>query len=128
MTHPQTEYWTIWYPKAGSTGLLVARGLLDATERLLLHAAPPVLTAEVYDENGGRSAYGKDLEQTLESPMCLLSRRGDEIGREDVWPDETYYELPVLLPGGEVGILKRWWHADDKKEWRWQIELYNSIR
>lgn len=128
MTHPQTEYWTIWYPKAGSTGLLVARGLIDATERLLLHAAPPVLTAEITSEKGNRLAYGKDLEQTLETPICLLERKGDTIGRTDIWPDETHHELPVLLPGGEVGILKRWWHADDKKEWRWQIELYNSIR
>ena len=31
----------------------------------------------------------------------------------------------VLLPGGEVGTLLRWWNADDHSEWRWQIELYN---
>jgi hypothetical protein len=34
----------------------------------------------------------------------------------------------VLLPGGEVGILMSWWNADDRKEWRWQIELSNSVR
>jgi len=45
-----------------------------------------------------------------------------------VWPSQDDIGRPVLLPGGEVGILKAWWHADDYKEWRWQIELYNSIR
>jgi hypothetical protein len=34
----------------------------------------------------------------------------------------------VILPGGEAAILKAWWNAEDRKEWRWQIELYNSIR
>jgi len=34
----------------------------------------------------------------------------------------------VILPGGEAGILKAWWNADDRKEWRWQIEFYNQIR
>jgi hypothetical protein len=34
----------------------------------------------------------------------------------------------VILPGGEVGILKAWWNAEDRKEWRWHVELYNSLR
>jgi hypothetical protein len=34
----------------------------------------------------------------------------------------------VLLPGGEAGILKSWWNADDRKEWRWDVEFYNQIR
>jgi hypothetical protein len=32
-----------------------------------------------------------------------------------------------MLPGGEVGILKSWWNAPDHKEWRWQVEFYNSL-
>lgn len=124
----QLEYWSLWYPKAGSTGLPFARGLLDATERLLVHAAPNVVTAEVYTSEQQLAAHGQDLEATLDSPMCLLTRRGDEVTREDLWPDSTHLELPVLLPGGEVGILKSWWHAADQKEWRWQVEFYNSIR
>jgi hypothetical protein len=31
----------------------------------------------------------------------------------------------VILPGGEAGILKSWWNADDETEWRWQLEFYN---
>lgn len=128
MTQEKLEYWAVWYPKAGSTGMLAARGALESTERLLYHAAPPVLTVEVYNGKGDRIAYGQDLEKTDDSPMCLLERDGDGVKRTDIWPTEAHHELPVLLPGGEVGVLKSWWHAEDKKEWRWNIELYNSIR
>lgn len=122
------HYWSIWYPKAASTGLLLGRGLLEQTQQLLVHAAPPVLTAELHDENGRLLAQGKDLESTQESPICLLQRDGNDITRRDLWPEASHNGLPVLLPGGEVGILQSWWHADDQKEWRWQVEFYNSIR
>lgn len=128
MAEHAMQYWSVWYPKAGSTGLLLGRGLLDATDRLLVHAAPPLLTVEVSDGAGRRLAFGQDLEQTQESPICLLRRTGERIDREDLWPGEAHLQLPVLLPGGEVGLLKQWWHASDRKEWRWQIELYNTVR
>ncbi len=120
--------WEIWYPKAASTGLLLGRGRLAPTDSLLVHATPDVLTAEVRDGRGTRLAFGKDLERTLQSPICLLRVRGDAIEREDIWPEEQHLGLPLLLPGGEVGILTTWWNADDRKEWRWRIELSNSIR
>ena len=123
-----TQYWSIWYPKAGNTGLLVARGQLDPSERLIVHAAPPVLTAEVYNSERNLVAFGQDLEVTLDSPMCLLTRLGDQVTREDIWPDASHHGLPVLLPGGEVALLKQWWHAEDQQEWRWQVEFYNSVR
>jgi hypothetical protein len=47
---------------------------------------------------------------------------------EDGWPAPTDIGRVVLLPGGEAGILKSWWSADDRKEWRWQVEFYNQIR
>jgi hypothetical protein len=122
------QYWEAWYPKAAATGLLVGRGLIDPTEKIILHAAPDVLTVEVSDRQGNRLAYGKDLQKTGESPMCLLRRDGDRIIRQDIWPGENENGTPVLLPGGEVGILKSWWNADDKQEWRWQVEFYNTIR
>jgi hypothetical protein len=122
------HYWSVWYPKAASTGLLLGRGLLDPTEKLLVHAAPPVLTAEVGDGDGRRLAFGQDLEATDNAPICILHRNGNSIQRHDIWPDETHHGLPILLPGGEVGILQSWWHAADKNEWRWQVEFYNSVR
>jgi hypothetical protein len=122
------EIWDVWYPRAAATGIPVARGRLDAAASLLVHAVPDYITVEVRDDAGNRVAYGKDLPRTLESPMCLLTRDSDRVLREDLWPDESHIGLPVLLPGGEVGILKSWWNAGDRKEWRWQIELYNSLR
>ena len=122
------EYWEVWYPKAAATGLLVGRGMIDPAQAVIVHAAPNVLTVEVKDENGMRLAYGKDLEMTGDTPMCKLSRQGERVAREDIWPTEQDYGTLVLLPGGEVGKLLEWWNAQDKKEWRWQVEFYNSLR
>jgi hypothetical protein len=122
------ETWEVWYPYAASTGLHFARGRLDPTQVLLVHAVPDVLTVEVRDSRERRIAFGQDLSRTLQSPVCLLRRDGTEVVREDVWPTDEHAGKPIMLPGGEVGILKSWWNADDRKEWRWQIELYNSIR
>ena len=122
------EKWEVWYPNAAATGLLFGRGDLDATEVLLVHAVPDVITVEVRDEDGRRVAYAADLQRTQPSPICRLTRNGDTVSREDIWPTELDYELPLLVSGGEVGRLKAWWNATDRKEWRWSIELYNSNR
>ncbi|MGE0058389.1 MAG: hypothetical protein AB7P33_16940 [Dehalococcoidia bacterium] len=121
-------FWDLWFPKAASTGLPFARGELAPTQALLVHAAPDLLTVEVRDPDGRRLASGKDLERTLQSPICLLRLDGEIVRREDLWPTDSEIGLPVLLPGGEVGILTAWWNADDRKEWRWSIELSNSVR
>jgi hypothetical protein len=106
----------------------MARCLVDPVDSVILHSPPEVLTAEVSTQEGQRLAFGKDLPPTQQSPMCRLTRAGDRIEREDVWPSDADVGAIVLLPGGEAGVLKSWWHADDRKEWRWQIEFYNSIR
>jgi hypothetical protein len=123
-----TEIWDLWYPKAAATGLSFARGRLDPTPILLCHAAPEFLTVEVHDEEGKQVAFAQDLQRTLQSPMCKLTRQANTVIREDIWPEERDLGLPVILPGGEVGILEEWWHTDDRKEWRWRVEFYNSIR
>jgi hypothetical protein len=122
------ETWDLWYPKAAATGLPFARGKLDATHVLLVHAAPDFLTVEVRDDESRLIAAARDLERTLDSPICRLTRKGGNVIREDIWPAESDIGLPVLLPGGEVGILQEWWNAEDRKEWRWRVEFYNSIR
>ena len=120
--------WTLWYPKAASTGLLHARARIEPQEAVLVHAAPEYLTVEVQDADGRLVAFGQDLERTQASPMTLLRLEGEAIVRRDVWPDQADLGRVVILPGGEAGTLRAWWHADDRKEWRWQIELYNSLR
>jgi hypothetical protein len=127
MDENRLEYWEVWYPKAAATGLLIGRGLIDPSPVLLVHAAPDVLTVEVSDKQGNRLAYGKNLPKTADTPICRLTRREDSIQRVDIWPTEEDYGYPVLLPGGEVGLLKSWWNADDQRAWRWQVEFFNEI-
>ena len=122
------HYWEIWYPRAAATGLLFARCRIEPTDRLIVHAVPETMTVEVYDDARRQVARGEDLERTLQSPMCLLRRQGEAVTREDFWPTDADVGTPVLLPGGEAGILLSWWNAEDRKEWRWQIEFYNSRR
>lgn len=107
------QYWEVWYPKAAATGVHMARGLMDPTDVLIFHSAPDVMTVEVSDSEGNRLAFGQDLERTQQSPMCRLTRKGDKIAREDIWPTEKDAGTPVMVPGGEVGILQDWWNADD---------------
>jgi hypothetical protein len=122
------EYWGIWYPKAGATGLLLGRGMLETTQTVLIHAAPDVITVEVDDLDGNRVATGEELSRTGDSPICRLRRENGNVVRDDSWPTEEYLTTPVMLPGGEVGRLQSWWHSPDRKEWRWQVEFYNSAR
>jgi hypothetical protein len=57
--------------------------------------------------------------------MARLRIENGDVTRENVWPDPSDIGKPVILPGGDVGILTAWWHADDHSEWRWTIELHN---
>ena len=119
------QIWDLWYPQAGATGTSFARGRLDATNILWVHAPPPMVTAEVRSESGNRLAYAQDLAQTADRPMARLTRNGETITRQDLWPTESNFGELVILPGGEVGHLLYWWNAEDGSEWRWQVEFYN---
>jgi len=57
--------------------------------------------------------------------MTLIELDGGAIRRSEVWPDSGLYGLPVLLAGGEVGILRRWRHSEDRSWWQWSIEFSN---
>jgi hypothetical protein len=119
------QVWDLWYPDAAAQGLPFARGRLRATDLLLVHAATEVLDVAVRDDSDTLIASGKGLQRTAETPILRLVRRGGAIAREDIWPDAGDLNRPVLLPGGEVGILIAWWNAPDGSEWRWQVEFYN---
>lgn len=119
------EIWDLWYPDAAAQGLPFARGRLDQTEVLLVHALPDTVKVEVRSDHGRLLASGDQLTRTADRPMARLTRTGAEIRREDLWPEERDLGKPVILPGGEVGILTSWWNAADGSEWRWQVEFYN---
>lgn len=71
------QLWDLWYPQAGATGTSFARGRLDPTNILIVHAPPPSLTVEIRSDNGRRLAYSQDLPQTADRPMAFLTRRGN---------------------------------------------------
>lgn len=120
------QIWDVWYPNAAAQGLSFARGRMDAAEVVLVHAAPEALRVEVRDDAGTLLAFGDQLRlQGAYYPMTRLLMAGGKVRREDGWPGPEDIGRPVLLPGGEVGILKDWWNAADGSEWRWNIEFYN---
>lgn len=119
------QVWDLWYPNAAAQGLSFARGRLDETDVMLAHSLPETIRVEVRDDEGNVLASGDQLERTADRPMARLVRDGQTIRREDLWPTNEDIGRPVILPGGEVGILTAWWNADDESEWRWSVELYN---
>ena len=125
MAQRHQHIWDLWYPNAAAQGLPFARGRLDATDVLLVHAAPETLDAAVRNDDGQLLARGMGLARTAERPMARLTVEDGQIGREDLWPVAEDIGRPVILPGGEVGILLTWWNAADGSEWRWQVEYYN---
>jgi hypothetical protein len=127
MSMRQLELWDLWYPFAGATGVPFARGRLDSTNLMWVHAAPEALTVEIRSDDGRLLARGQDLLRTTPDglPMTKLTRIGERVVREDLWPSADAVGSTVILPGGEVGIIKSWWHAPDYSEWRWVVEFYN---
>jgi hypothetical protein len=124
----EVQTWELWYPEAGNTGLPFARARIDPTEVLWVHAAPPTLAVTVRQADERPLARGESLRRAGQRyPMTRLTRRGEQVEREDRWPTEADLGAPVILPGGEVGRLLAWWNADDGSEWRWQVEFYNHV-
>lgn len=125
MAEQQLQTWDLWYPRAAATGLPFARGRLDPTDVLWVHAAPDLLTVTVRE--GERVvARGTDLARTgKELPTTRLWIEGGEVRREDRCPTSDDLGSLVILPGGEVGTLLEWWNAEDGTEWRWRVEFYN---
>jgi hypothetical protein len=122
------ELWDIWYPDAASQGLLFARAQMEHADVVLLHAAPANLRVEIRTADGTPVLTADGLERRGERfPMTRLRRSGDRVTREDGWPREDDIGRPVILPGGEVGMLQHWWNADDGSEWRWRVEFYNHV-
>lgn len=119
------QIWDVWIPDVAAQGIVFARGRLDETGILLVHAAPEKLNVEVYDESRNLQAQGINLSRTANTPVARLQRVGNQVTRQDIWPVKDDYGLPVLLAGGEVGILQSWWNDPQQQEWRWRIELYN---
>ncbi len=122
----ELETWELWYPRAAATGLEFARGRIDPTEVLWVHAAPEALAVTVRQGDDRVVARGEPLERTTDYfPTTRLEKRGGSIVREDRFPADGDIGALVILPGGEVGTLVEWWNAADGSEWRWRVEFRN---
>ena len=120
--------WNVRSRDGAMNGLEFARcTTAGGFRRVLVHAAPAKASIEVADDDGNVVARG-DADRTGDySPMTLLELEGGSISRQELWPDDEHLGLPVLLPGGEVGILERWEHAADRSWWRWTVEFSNHV-
>jgi hypothetical protein len=128
MADSSMEVWDLWFPEAGASGLSFARCRVNSQEagdRILVHAAPRKLNVTVRDMDGRVKAQGQGLRRGQTGPMSYLVREGESVVLEDGWPSQADIGRVVLLPGGEAAILKSWWHAEDRSEWRWTVEFYN---
>lgn len=123
--HKTAEMWDLWYPAAAATGMPFARSRINGGDVLLVHAAPPVLSVSIRTDDGHLLAQADELNATAETPITRLTRRGNRIDREDIWPGSADVGRVVILPGGEAGVLLEWWNAEDYSEWRWRVEFYN---
>jgi hypothetical protein len=117
--------WDLWIPDAGSRGVSFARGVMEPHQVVWVHAPPALLRVEIRDQEGLPVASGDRLERQADLPMARLRMEGERVYREDAWPTQEAMGQPVILPGGEVGILKEWWNDPGGREWRWSVEFYN---
>lgn len=118
--------WTIRSADGGMNGLEFTRATTaGGFSRVLVHAAPADAQVEIRDEDDRLIAHGDAKRQADYSPMTLLELERGRLQRREIWPDENFYGLPVLLAGGEVGVLQHWEHAADHRWWRWSVEFSN---
>jgi hypothetical protein len=126
MTASKPQTWELWYPAAAATGMEFARGRIDPSEVLWVHAAPERLAVTVREGDDRVIARGEPLEREGPYlPMTRLVLEGDRVTREDRWPTDADLGSLVILPGGEVGVLTAWWNAPDGSAWRWSVEFSN---
>ena len=107
--------WSLRSRDGAMNGLEFARATTaSGFTRALIHAAPTQLSVEVIDHQGIMVARADTLDRTSDYlPMTLLTMDGDTISRSEVWPSDDLYGLPVLLAGGEVGLLREWHNSED---------------
>lgn len=120
--------WELRNPDGAMTGMAWGRALIAAQEQVLAHSLPESVDVEVRTTDGSRVAYAEGLaDQSAATPMSRLDLGADgSIWRTNIWPDDSDVGKPVLLPGGEVGILLQWWNEPDGSAWRWRVEFSNA--
>lgn len=118
--------WDVRSGDGGMNGLEFTRATTaGGFRRVLVHAAPAQMQIEIRAEDDQLVVRGELERDGDYSPMTLVEIDGGRLHRQEIWPDDTVLGLPVLLAGGEVGLLQRWEHAEDRSWWRWSVEFSN---
>lgn len=118
--------WNVRSNDGAMNGLEFARcTTAGGFDRVLIHAAPGQARIEIIDGDDRVVARASLDRRGAYTPMTLVELDGSALRRSEVWPGEEHYGLPVLLAGGEVGILQTWQHAEDHSWWRWSVEFSN---
>lgn len=120
-----TYIWEIRSSEGGMLGLEVAKSVMAPADCVLAHSLPSEVEVVVRDDADHVVAQATSLAADGDTPMARLHIDQGSVRRSQVWPDATDTGRPVILPGGEVGILQSWWNAEDGSEWRWQVEFSN---
>jgi hypothetical protein len=122
------QVWDLRNPDGAMTGMAWGRALIAAHDHVLAHSLPERVDVEVRTADGQAVAAGEGLrDESGSMPMSRLDLSGDgRVVRANVWPDESDIGKPVILPGGEVGILLEWWNEPDGSAWRWRVEFSNA--
>jgi hypothetical protein len=120
--------WNVRSNDGAMNGLEFARcTTAGGLDRVLIHAAPGQAAVEIIDADD-RLVARANLNRSGEyRPMTLVELEGSSLRRTEIWPTEQHYGLPVLLSGGEAGILQAWQHAEDHSWWRWSLEFSNHV-
>jgi hypothetical protein len=114
------ECWIVETSRDGERWRVFGRTWKFPGERLSLHAAGRF----VRYRPDGDPKWREPLEQTDDVPMELLDVENDT--RRDMWPDESYLGVPVLLSGGETGRLLSFEHETDPDRWTYALRFEGS--
>ena len=122
MTDGRSYTWIVRAP-GGADGVVFARGRSAPLDRILVHAPPPVIDVEVFEDGERLVATGTDLRADDHAgPIQLLTVDGERVTRSPVDPVDEPDEI-VLLGGGEIGTLTSWEWSEDRSRWRWSVRF-----
>lgn len=114
-----------WFVRApgGADGVAFARGRSEVLDRILIHAAPPVIDVEVFDNGERLLASGTHLAARQDAgPIEVLALDGVRILRSSARPADEIGSA-VLLAGGEIGRLTAWMFDEDGERWTWSLRF-----
>jgi hypothetical protein len=114
--------WCVRAP-GGADGVAFARGRSEVLDRILVHAAPPVIDVEVFDNGERLLASGAHLAAQQDAgPIELLALDGLRVVRSPTRPQDEIGSA-VLLAGGEIGRLTGWTFDQGGDRWSWSVRF-----